>query len=93
MHEIRFVSVPPVRDRPERLRFELHGLGWWVDQAAVEVDRAGLTHIVGQWPALGPDAVEALGHLLLAMSGRPLAPQVTAEDLARLAAEKMNQAG
>ena len=89
MPEIKFVSVPPVRDRPERLRFELQGCGWWADQAAVEVGSDGRTHIVGQWPALGPDAAEALGHLLMALSGRPLAPQVTAEDLARLAAERL----
>lgn len=86
---VKFVSVPPRLDHPCRQRWELHGLGWWADQAAVEVDRAGLTHIVGQWPALEAGAVDALGHLLLALSGRPLAPQVTVEDLARLAAEKL----
>jgi len=88
MPEIKFISVPPVRDRPDRIRFELQGLPyWWQDQASVEVDRAGETHMVGSWPGLDRDAVEALGHLLLALSGRPLAPRVTAEDLAQLAKE------
>ena len=89
MLDVKFTSVPPHRDRPQRHRWELQGRGWWSDQAAVEIDITGLTHLVGSWPALEPAAVEALGHLLLALSGRPLVPLVTAEDLARLAAEKL----
>jgi hypothetical protein len=90
MAEIKFVSVPPPRDRPDRLRFELQGLPYWVqDQAAVEVDKAGATHLVGQWPGLDRDAVEALGHLLLALAGRPIEPVADAADLARIASEKL----
>ena len=86
---VKFTSVPPHHDRPQRHRWELQGRGWWQDQPAVEIDSDGLTCLMGSWPALEPAAVGALGHLLLALSGRPLVPLVTAEDLARLAAEKL----